>query len=377
MVLTILMLAVLSSCGNKPKFMHYDAVFNAPLGDGPGQVGNNILEQQKSMSQEDDFLIREYLDVPTSIAIYRNKLYLADKYNKVISIFNMTPPYHTNQIISQTGEGYSFDTPFQLILNKYGEIYVIASEAGTNSNNENPYQYFIYKFSYDGQFMYRIGKDGQNTGPMTYPDRVDVDIFNNLYVYHKNFEEDSERETWAVTRFSDSGELNFKFDTRYLSLTNTRKGKTFVSHIQSIYNLKNDEQLLVYNNHHIIKNGDQVIDTPNEFYHSMNRYSVLQNSIISTILESKTDIEGILGVTDDDVLVLYSYREQVKGIRFRFISIDGDKIKQESFYAPVMPGEWNHSGFYIDPKGDIYSIIIKDLQHYVLLRWRKRKSAQL
>ncbi len=364
----------LSACGNKPRFMHYEAVFNAPLGSEPGQIGNNLLELQKSVSGDEAFLVRELLDVPNSIQIYRNKIYIADKYNRVVSVYQMNPPYTTNLIIPASGEGYSFGTPFQVILNKFGDIYVVASETLTNSE-DNPFQYYIYKFSYDGDFLYRIGKGGQNTGPMAYPDRVDTDLFDNLYIYQKNVDED--QETWNVTRFSGSGELNFAFDTRYLSLTNVKKNKTYVSTIQGIYNMKNDEQLLVYNNHAIIKRGDQEVSTPNEFYHSLSLYSVLQNSIVKSLLESKTDIEGVLAVTEDDTLVLYSYREQAKGVRLRYVSFYGDKIKQESYFAPILPPEWNQNGFYIDPKGDIYSIIVKDMKHFVVLRWKKRKSAQL
>lgn len=375
-ILSFCLLGSLSlfSCGNKPRFMHYEAVFNAPLGSGPGQIGNNMEELQKSVSAEESFLVRELLDVPASIQIHRNKIYIADKYNRKISIFQMNPPYKLEMSIPSAGEGYSFGYPFQVILNKFGDIYVVASDSITNQD-EDPMQYYIYKFSYDGEFLYRIGKGGQNTGPMAYPDRVDTDTFDNLYIYQKNVTEDYE--AWDVTRFSGTGELNFAFGTRYLSLTNTKKNKTYVSTIQGIFNMKNDEQLLVYNNHALIKRGDQAVSTPNEFYHSLNLYSVLQNSIVSTLMESKTDIEGILAVTEDDTLVFYSYREQAKGVRLRYVSFSGERMKQESYFARVLPAEWNHSGFYIDPKGDIYSIIVKDMKHFVVLRWKKRKSAQL
>ncbi len=148
------------------------------------------------------------------------------------------------------------------MLNKYGEIFVLAAQTNSSSstNGNNDSVYYIYKFGVDGDFIYRLGVNGVNSGPMIYPDRIDVDLFDNLYVYFKNYNENSEY--WIIKRFSPSGELGFEFNTRYVILTNVVGNETYFGQIGDIYNLKNDERLLIYSSYRIIKRNNQELVTP-------------------------------------------------------------------------------------------------------------------
>lgn len=393
----IVIIALLSSCGNKPNFMKYDVVFYAPLGTNNNEIGSNIPVLKTIYTNENDFFINDYLDVPTSIKIFRNKIYIADKYNNRISVYPLIAGAVTNTPILSAGDGYGFGTPFQVLLNKYGEIYVLASlsnypysyqtnngvisvqESQKDSTNYN--QYYIYKFSTDGKFIYEIGENGIHSEPMAYPDRIDIDLFDNVYAYFKEYDNDMEQ--WLVKRFSPSGELTFEFNTKYFSPTNNMDDKVFLGRIGDVYNLKNDERLLIYSDNYIIErknknNGSfENITTPDEFYRSLDVYSILQNAITKNIFTSKKYTDEFINITKDDILVLYSFDEKYTGIRFRFIDIGNGTKKEEVYYAPVISDHYMHVKYFVDDNGQIYSIIIKDNSYFVVLQWRKQKSREL
>ncbi|NPV02363.1 MAG: hypothetical protein HPY53_13395 [Brevinematales bacterium] len=367
-MLTGLFLSMIS-CAGGPNFMPYETVFYAQLGDKPDQVGSNLPELKVAFTDEKQFMIPDYIDVPSSVQIYRNKVYIADKYNKRVSVFNMNRDPVTNLTIPNKGDGYEFDIPFQVILNKYGEIFVLASVS--NTTLEDVYeQYYIYKFSIYGKFIYRIGVSGINTGPMEYPDRVDVDLFGNLYVYIR--EENEEQMSWVVKRFLPSGEMSFEFRTDYLSQTHTEGDKTFMVVYGDVYNLKNDEKLLLFSQQYLVKKKDQPVDIPTEVYNSLNLYSILQNSMEKTIYRSADNMDSLLGVTRDDKVVTYSYDEKNKGLRFRFLDLSDNPYSQNLFYAPHIMDYAMTMGYFIDIRGEIYSIVIKDGEYFVILHWIKK-----
>jgi hypothetical protein len=366
-MLTGLFLSMIS-CAGGPNFMPYETVFYAQLGSKPDQVGSNLPELKVAFTDEKQFMIPDYIDVPSSIQIYRNKVYIADKYNKRVSVFNMNRDPVTNLIIPNKGDGYEFDIPFQVILNKYGEIFILASVS--NANLADIYeQYYIYKFSIYGKFVYRIGVNGINTGPMAYPDRVDVDLFGNLYAYIR--EENNEQLSWVVKRFLPSGEMSFEFRTDYLSQTHTEGDKTFMVVYSDVYNLMNDEKLLLFSQQYLIKKKDVPVDIPTEVYSSLNLYSILQNSMEKTIYRSADNMDSLLGVTRDDKVVTYSYDEKNKGIRFRFLDLTDTPASQSVFYSPHIMDYAITMGYFIDIRGEIYSAVIKDGEYFVILHWIK------
>jgi hypothetical protein len=390
----LLIAAILSGCSSKPNFMKYDVVFYAPLGTNINEVGSNIPILQQTYTNDKNFLIGDYLDVPSSIEIFGNKLYIADKYNRRVSVFPLTPGGNaTNFAILPTGEGYSFGTPFQVTLNKYGEIFVLASGSNempsfTLQTNEdetirtipgkgqtNFNLYYIYKFTPDGKFVYLIGENGIHSEGMHYPERIDNDMFDNLYAYFKDYE--NENPNWLIKRFSPSGELGFEFNTKYISPTNTKDGNVFLGRVSDIYNLKNDERLMIYSENSILKRKDKVVETPDEFFHSIDVYSVLQNAITRNVTSSKKYLDEFISITKDDVLVLYSFDNKYSGIRFRFIEISSAINKEEVYYAPVISEHYVYIKFYVDNNGQIYSIIVKDNSYFVVLRWKKVKSRGL
>ncbi len=384
---------LLAGCANKPRFMKYDTVFFAEIGDGTNQVGSNLPLLAAWLGDKPPFTITDKLDLPDGIRIARNRIYIADKYNRRVSVFPVTRGSATNSPILPTGEGYSFGIPFQVVLNKYGEIFVLASlsndttaaVARTNQDNRieflrpraatNFNQYYIYKFSPDGKFILLIGENGIHSGPMEYPDRLETDLFDNLYAYYRDFEGD--RSVWTVKRFSPSGELTFEFSTRYVSPTNVSGDKTYLGHVSDVYNLKNDERLMIFTEYALIRKGDKALDTPDEFFNSIDVYSVLQNAITRNVLRSKKWLDEFQTVTRDDVLVLHSFDERFKGIRFRFLDASGtggEARKEEVYYAPVISDNFLHLKFIVDETGQIYSVIVKDNRYFVLLKWRKVKT---
>lgn len=360
---------LVNACGNIPRMMKFDVVFHTTLGSRNDEIGSNIPMLKHTLENDKDFMYEKYLDIPLSVQIFRNKLYIADKYNKRVSVFNMSMNPITNMTIPNKGNDYEFEIPFQVILNKYGEIYVLAS-AGTNTSQDNPFQYYIYKFSLDGKFIYRIGIDGINTGPMPYPDRIDIDLFGNLYVYYQEF--DNNKHSWLVDRFSPSGEANFGYSSKYVALTNKEGGKTYAGRITDIFNLKNDDRLLLYMNYYIVERKNKPVVTPDEYYNTIKIYSILQNAVIKKIFQSKKDIDGMMAITSDDVIVLYSYNEKSKAIRYRFITVSEDNISEEFHYAPDISQHYVVIKHFVDNRGNIYSIVIKENKYFVLLRWRKK-----
>ncbi|MGC8765857.1 MAG: hypothetical protein ACP5QT_08260 [Brevinematia bacterium] len=375
--LSILSLIILFSCSGKPNFMKFEVVFYAPLGTNYNEIGSNISEIKENCSNQ-TLILNDYINVSTSFQIYRNRLYIADRYNKRITIFSLGEKDTNVSIIPNKGEGYEFDTPVSLVLNKYGEIYVLATVTNRLSNtmttNSELYEnlFYVYKFSPSGKFIYCIGESGINSTPFGLIERIDIDLFNNLYVYVVRY--DGDYKNYDVKRFSISGELTFEFDTKYIPRTNVINNETYIRLISSIFNLKNNERLIITSQNYMIGKDGKNVDTPSTFYNSVDVYSILRNSITKNIFKSKKHFEDVLAVTYDDVAVLYSYDERAKGIKFRFLDLSGTSEKETVYYAPQLPSLYLNSGFFVDKNGEIYSTIVKDEKYFVIIRWKKVKS---
>ncbi len=381
---------IFMSCGNRPNYMKYEVVFYTELGQGVNQIGSNIPLLTNFYTNSSEILIGDYLDVPNSIDIFKDKLYLADKYNKRLLVFPLMGVSSNIFYVGQTGEGYSFSTPFQVVLNKYGEIYLLASQSNVEYKNQTNYggedspdtnamkrfgNFYIYKFSPDGKFIYSIGNNGIHSEPMPYPDRIDIDLFDNVYAYYKLYEQ--ENPVWLVKRFSPSGELSFEFSTKYISSTNIKNGNEYVGRVGDIYNLKNDERLVIYTDYYQVEKAGADSGKPPDTYHSLDVYSILQNAITKNIFQQKKYMDQFLKVTRDDILVLYSYDEPNHGVRFRFIDINSPSKNEEVYYAPILSDENANYGFYVDDDGQIYSILVKDNNYFVILRWIKVQSRKI
>lgn len=366
----ILLLIILYSCSGKPNFMKFDVVFYAPLGTNYNEIGSNLGEIKEIYSNQ-SLILNDYIDVPKSIQLYRNKIYIADYYNKRVSIFPISENDTNVMIISNKGEGYEFDTPISVKLNKFGEIYVLATVSNKNSvsNMGNSY---IFKFTPNGKFIYLIGENGLNSEPMNIPEKIDIDLFNNLYVYSVKYENDYK--DYDIKRYSIAGELTFEFDTKYISKTNTINNEVYINLISGVHNLKNNERLIITSQSYLVMKDGKKIDTPTTFYNSVDIYSILRNAIIKNLFKSKRYFEDVLEVTYDDVAVLYSYDEKAKGVKFRFVDLSSSQEKEAIYYAPQISSLYQQSGYWVDKNGEIYSIIVKDQKYFVLIKWKKVKS---
>ncbi len=361
------------SCAGKPNFMKFDVIFFAPFGTNYNEIGFNLNELKESLSNQ-SLIYNDYINAPTSFQIYRNKIYIADSYNKRISIFPLDKKDTNILIISNKGEGYEFHTPISLVLNKYGEIYLLATITNNSKANEESLSSptYIYKFSPTGKFLYLIGENGINSTPFNFPEKIDIDLFNNLYVYLVRY--DGDYKNYDIKRFSISGELTFEFDTKYIPKTNIVNNETYVNLISSIFNLKNNERLIITSQSYLVSKDGKSIDTPFTFYNSVDIYSILRNAITKNISRSKRHFEDVLAVTYDDVVVLYSYDEKAKGTKFRFLDLSGTSEKETVYYAPPVSSLYLLGGFFVDKNGEIYSTIIKDQKYFVIIKWRKIKS---
>jgi len=375
---------VLTSCTRRPPQMGREVFLYAPLGMGEGQIGSNY-DLLTNAGIDDDIDIKDQLDVPTSIQILGKKVYVADKYRRAILV--LTPGTFgkavQQMVISNVGEGYAFDTVYQIAVNKYGEIYAVVSLPLTNrsiplqvvDSNEigDVNNYAIYKFGYNGRFLFSIGFRGINTEPMPAPDAIDLDLFGNLYAY---FREDVLGELhWKVCRYSSSGELNFEFDSQYLAKQQEIDGEMYSTELYSIGNLKNDERLIFFMGNYLFKEtpekGKQLVSYRSLF----EMYSILKNTIARQILDEKNRLEDILSIAWDDTIVLYGYDEKYKVVRFHFY--DMFKNQHAYQYAPMIGAPYVNFGFYAAPNGEIYSIVVKDNKQYILLHWKKRNQTKL
>ena len=348
-------------------------VFHTKLGTNAGEIGNNLEMLKNAFKSGEEFYIGDYLDTADNFMLHKGRLYIADKYNKCISIFSLV----SNKLIDtipNKGKDYSFDRPFQFIINKYGERFVLASvETNIENITEDYNNYYIYKFSPDNDFLYRIGEEGINSKGMYYPFRIDYDQYDNIYAYYKIL--DTNSQSWIVKRFSSSGELNFIFDSRYILQTSEINNEDFNVNITDIYNMKNDERLLLYTEYDNIREPQHVL-TNNVYFNSVDFYSILQNTITSNIIFSETFIDQILGITSEDVIVFYSFDEKYKLVRFRFINPKStDKAgKEEIFYAPIISFPYVLIGYIIDENGEIYTAVVKDNEYFILLHWKKNRA---
>jgi hypothetical protein len=367
--------------------MKYEIVFCTSIGQEINDIGSNF-PLLSNFYTNSEIITGDYLDIPNSMDIFKDRIYIADKYNKRVIVFPLNGVSSNVFYLGQTGEGYSFDIPFQVVLNKYGEIYVLASQSNieyknetnelidpdfTDTNDIKPYgNFYIYKFSPEGKFIYSIGNNGIHSEAMIYPERIDIDLFDNLYAYYKVYEKDNT--VWMVKRFSPSGELSFEFSTKYISSTNIRDGKPYVGRVADIYNLKNDERLVINTDYYKVATNS---GRPEDTYHSLDVYSILQNAITKNIFEQKRYMDQFLKVTRDDILVLYSYDYKNHGVRFRFIDINSPTKNEEVYYAPVLSQNCANFGFFVDDDGRIYSLLVKDNTNFVILRWIKVQSRKV
>jgi len=359
--------------------MDYEIIYQNKIGTNKTQIGSNLDLLKKTIDPKQAYLFSDYLDVPTSIQLYQNKIYIADKYKRHILVQSYRGDEPTNWIIPAKGKGYEFVVPFQIILNKYGEIYVLA-QSTTNTNEDSHKLYLVYKFSIDGQFLYTIGEDGNNGKPFAYPMRMSVDLFNNIYLYFKTYNK-KETADWLVRRYSPSGELNFEFNTRYLSLSNQIANETFSGRVSDVFNLKNDERLLLYSDFSITSRDKKTLKTPDKFYKSLDVYSLLQNSITRTLFQSTTEIDAILGITWNDDIVFYSYAPSFKGIHFTFLPLNLDQEKQkelerQNYYSAPLSQYLLNAGTYLANNGELYSIVVKENKFYLLIHWIKKHGKQ-
>jgi hypothetical protein len=59
------------------------------------------------------------------------------------------------------------------------------------------------------------------------------------------------------------------------------------------------------------------------------------------------------------------------------MNLFSDQDKESVYYAPDMSSYYGFLLYYMDNKGELYSIIVKDNAYYVVIHWLKKRKINL
>lgn len=382
----------LVSCNNN-KSLKYTNIFEAKLGYQTNEIGSNLPILNSYSNRQgftDDFLI----DTP-DLYLANHKIYIADTYNKRISVFSLNKEYTKSQVlltISNQGANYSFARPYQVYADRYENIYVLASDQDIESyevqnysnqtaelNNYQKFQetlrkipdnnFYIYKFSARGEFLFKLGFNGIKTKAMEFPSYISGDYFGNLYVYFTPKTLTNEPFYQSVHRYSSNGTLNFQFNTKGISISTNINNTNYTGTILGIHNYIHDEQLLTLTEYQPTTNsqGEQVLPIINNIWSSANIYSILENNFTTEVFKTKTITEDILGIDNIGRIFFQSYDLKKDTLRIRILNTT---TQEESIhYAPIHSSYYIMNNYFIDSQGNLYNYIVDRNEKLILLHW--------
>ena len=396
LILLLFSVSLLISCQKKTLF--YEKVFEANLGFASNQIGSNlpILE---SYSNRQGFPNSSLLDVP-ELLIQDSKLYVADSYNKVVSIFPLEKGnIKTDPILSipNKGEGYSFARPYEVYVDSNTDIYILASiedfesyEVQNYSNqtaeikNYDQFQskiknipdtnFYIYKFSSQGAFLYKLGLNGINSSPFLYPSQISGDSFGNLYLYFPTLNTDQTYNYHIMRRYSSIGELNFEFNSKNIVIQTNVNSINYHGNIISINNYKHDEQLAVLIEYQPVTNskGEEVPANIENIWSSVNVYSILENDFTTELIKMKKITEAILGIDKDGRIFFQSYNEETDSLKIRVL--DTRDKSENIYYTPIHSSYYVMYNYFLDNEGTLYNYILDRNQKLIVLQWHTEEA---
>lgn len=389
-IFLIILSILIGSCQNKQQ-MSYKNVFQTSLGFKENEIGSNIPILE-SYPNRQGFTDEWLIDIP-KISVFNNRIYIADSYNKRVGIFPMgeknPDPLFT---IPNKGEKYSFARPYEVFVDAFNNIYVLASiedfesyEVQNYSNQtaaidlydevqENLEQipvenFYLYKFSSRGSFLYRMGLAGINSKPMPSPIKISGDSLGNIYMSFLSSILTEEKPYQVIYRYSNTGELNFEFNTRTINVSTNVNDINYQGNILSVNNYIHNEQLVVLTEFQPTTNtiGKPVPAIIDNIWSSINIYSILENDFIKEIFKNNIITESILGIDKNGNIYLQSYDEEAETMKIRVF--DTIENKEYILFAPIHSSYYILYDYFIDPDGNIYSYLIDRNQKVILLNW--------
>ena len=396
LILLLFSVSLLISCQKKTLF--YEKVFEADLGFASNQIGSNlpILE---SYSNRQGFPNSTLLDVP-ALLIQEKKLYVADSYNKVVTIFPLEKENIKTEptlSIPNKGKGYSFARPYEVFVDRNTDIYILASiedfesyEVQNYSNqtaeikNYDQFQtkiknipdnnFYIYKFSSQGDFLYKLGLNGINSTPFLYPSQISGDDFGNLYLYFPTLDTNQTSNYHVMRRYSSIGELNFEFNSKNIDIQTNVNNIYYNGNIISINNYKHDEQLAVLTEYQPLTNtkGEEIPANIENVWSSVNIYSILENDFTAEISKNKQLTEGVLGIDKDGRIFFQSYNEEMESLKIRVL--DTRDNTENIYYTPIHSSYYVMHDYFLDNEGTLYNYILDRNSKVIVLQWNTEQT---
>lgn len=384
---------IIASCSrsyqSKYQSLSYEKIFQHTLGTNIGQIGSNIpilkaYSYRKGLT--DSFLV----DTP-KVYVRNKKLYIADTYNKRISVFAIQnrKKHELLLTISNASSNYNFARPYDIYVDRNDNIFVTASVKDFESYEVQHYtnstptasqydefqkniqkipaeNFFIYKFSSTGDFITKFGLNGK---PFPQPNAIDGDNFNNLYVY-MNYNSSTDKMNHIIYRYNSlTGNLNFQFESDSITISTNISGTNYRGSILGIKNFIHDEQLLLLTEYQPTTNSNGEIIPPliDNIWSSVNVYSILENDFTSTIFKTKNISEDILGVDVNGRVFFQSYNIENESIQIRILNNEFNDNK--IFYAPVHSSYYILNNYFIDVHGNIFNSLVDKNTDFILLKW--------
>ena len=393
----IFILMLLNACQNK-ETVSYTAVFEANLGFEENEVGSNIpiLENYPNRRGFTDNLL---IDIPKP-AVYNGKVYIADSYNKRVNVFSMKAAGDQPLLsIPREGKNYSFARPYDVYVDVFNDIYVLASIQDIESYEVQNYSnqtaaidtydeflinlekisennFYLYKFSSRGDYLYRIGFTGINSKPMPYPVKISGDDFANIYLNFRPNILTNEMPYQVVRRYSKTGDLNFEFNTKTVSIDTNIQDTNYQGHVISADNYMHNEQLVVLSEYQPTTNalGETVLPMMDNIWSSMNIYSILENDFTEEVFHSTNITESILGIDKLGRIHLQSYDEKEDTMKIRVF--DSRDQTESIIYTPIHSSYYILYDYFIDEDGNLYNYLIDRKEKVILLRWDTEKPEE-
>ncbi len=396
LILLLFTASLLISC--QKKILFYEKVFEADLGFEYNQIGSNlpILE---SYSNRQGFPNSFLVDLP-KLMIQDHKIYIADSYNKVVTVFPIEKEnIKTEPILSipNKSKAYSFARPYEVFVDKNNDFYILASiqdyesyEVQNYSNqsaeikNYEQFQkniksipdanFYIYKFSSQGDFLYKLGLNGINSTPFLYPSQISGDDFGNLYLYFPTLNTNQTDNYHVMRRYSDIGELNFEFNSKNIDIQTNINNIYYNGNIISIDNYKHDEQLAVLTEYQPLTNtkGEEIPANIENVWSSVNIYSILENDFTTEISKNKQLTEGVLGIDKNGHIFFQSYNEEMESLKIRVL--DTRDNTEKIYYTPIHSSYYVMYDYFLDNDGTLYNYILDRNSKIIVLQWNTEET---
>ncbi len=377
--LSIILALLFSSCEKQP--ISHEVVFSAKLGFEENQIGSNVPILSSYTNRggfPDSFLI----DIPKPI-IHENHIYIADSYNKKISIFAIRESNDLVMSIANEGDGYAFARPYEVFIGLSNEIYVLSSiqdfesyEVQNYSNqtaNIGNYSQFqrdldnipdenfnIFKFSPEGEFLLKL--DSQN---FYYPSSVNVDNLGNTYIGYDYITNDQKQT--LIYRYDSLGKKDLEFDTVILDMQTNINDIHYTGTINSINNFKNQEVFALMIQYQPTTNstGEYVPALIDNIIASLAYYNIPDKTFSVEEVSYSNVVESILGVDTNDRLFLQSYDTELDALKVRIHTDEKSYI----YHTPTISSYYALFDYFIDSNGNLYNYILDGATKLIVLQW--------